>query len=85
MKKANQKKRTDPIDKKQEVQKTNDDRIDQDFPGYPHPPSKEKTIKEQKSNTDEQYSDGSPNAFGESENEDVLRGELDNDNEEKPY
>jgi hypothetical protein len=35
---------TDPIDKKEEVQQSNDQHIDQDFPGYPHHPAKEKTI-----------------------------------------
>ncbi len=99
MKKDNQNKPTDPIDKKEEVQKTKDKRINQDFPGYPHAPSQEKTInpstKEEKAtarlikkekyqdNKDEQESDGSANAFGESEN-DVLRGELDDD-DQKTY
>ena len=91
-------KKTDPIDKKEEVQQTKDEHIDQDFPGYPHSPSREKTInpatKEDKANArlikkenhrdDEQNSDGSANAFGESEN-DVLRGELDDDNKNPPY
>ncbi len=92
-------KKTDPIDKKEEVQETKDEHLDQDFPGYPHPPSQEKTInpvsKEDKSNArlmkkenyengDEQNSDGSANAFGEAEN-DVLRGELDDDNKNPAY
>lgn len=86
-----------PLQNKEEVQKNPDKHIDQDFPGYPHPPSQEKTInpktKEDKAGArlvskenyadDEQISDGSANAFGESEN-DVLRGELDDD-EEKNY
>ena len=38
------KKDTQPIKKKEEVQQSNDERIDQDFPGYPHHPSKDKTI-----------------------------------------
>lgn len=94
-----EKKKTDPIDKKEEVQQTNDEHIDQDFPGYPHPPSQDKTInpvtKQEKANArlikkekyqedDEQNSDGSANAFGEAEH-DVLRGELDDDNENPPY
>jgi hypothetical protein len=33
-----------PIEKKEEVQQSNDEHIDQDFPGFPHDPSKEKTI-----------------------------------------
>jgi hypothetical protein len=86
-----------PLQNKEEVQQNPDKHIDQDFPGYPHPPSQEKTInpktKEDKANArlvkkdkytdDDQDSDGSANAFGESEN-DVLRGELDKD-EEKNY
>ena len=87
-----------PLQQKEEVQKNPDKHIDQDFPGYPHPPSQEKTInpktkedkasanlvkKEKYTGEDEQDSDGSANAFGESEN-DVLRGELDDD-EEKNY
>lgn len=35
---------TDPIRKKKEVQQSNDEHIDQDYPGFPHHPSKEKTI-----------------------------------------
>ena len=92
-------KKNDPIVKKEEVQHSEDEHIDQDFPGYPHPPSQEKTInpatKEDKANAqlikkedykddDEQDSDGSANAFGEAEN-DVLRGELDDDNKNPPY
>ena len=95
MKKANQQQATDPIDKKEEVQKTKDKHITQDFPGYPHAPSQEKTInpktkedqanarlikKEKYNEDDEQSSDGSANAFEQSES-DVLRGELDDDNE----
>jgi hypothetical protein len=30
-----------PIVDKDEIQNTNDERIDEDFPGYPHHPSKE--------------------------------------------
>lgn len=84
-----------PLQNKEEVQKNPDKHIDQDFPGYPHPPSQEKTInpktkedkagarlvkKENDTDDNEQISDGSANAFGESEN-DVLRGELDDDGE----
>ena len=29
------------IDKPEEVQESNDEKIDQDFPGYPHPPAKD--------------------------------------------
>lgn len=71
---------TNPIDSKEEVKETKDKHITQDFPGYPHPPATEKTIKKDKT-SDEQQSDGSANAFSESElDEDVLRGEMDDDN-----
>lgn len=35
---------THPIRKKKEVQESNDEHIDQDFPGYPNHPAKENTI-----------------------------------------
>ncbi len=35
---------THPIDKKEEVRQSNDEHIDQDYPGFPHHPAKEKTI-----------------------------------------
>src|SRR5581483_421070 len=35
---------TDPVDKKEEVQKSKDKHIDQDFEGYPHHPAKENVI-----------------------------------------
>ena len=38
------KKANKPIQKKGEVQQSNDERIDQDFPGFPHPPAKKETI-----------------------------------------
>ena len=38
------KKNTRPIKKNEEVQQSNDERIDQDFPGFPHHPSKKETI-----------------------------------------
>ena len=37
--------RNKPIVKKEEVRKNPDPRIDEDFPGFPHPPSTERTIK----------------------------------------
>jgi hypothetical protein len=37
-------KKTDPIDKKEKVQQSNDKRIDEDFKGYPHNPAKEEVI-----------------------------------------
>ena len=51
---ANKKKgdqQTDPIDKPQEVEKSNDEKIDQDFPSYPHYPAKE-DIMDPKNHTD---------------------------------
>jgi hypothetical protein len=41
-----------PIDRKEEVQQSADQRIDQDFPGYPHNPASEKNINP-KTETDE--------------------------------
>ncbi len=34
-----------PIRRKAQVQQSNDEHIDQDYPGFPDPPSKEKTIR----------------------------------------
>ena len=76
-------KTTDPITKKEEVQKSNDEHIDQDFKGFPNAPAKEEIInpktKEDKlianveKNTqarsfDEAVSDGSGGAFNATEN-----------------
>lgn len=33
--------KTEPMDNEEEVKKSNDEKIDQDFPGYPHYPAKE--------------------------------------------
>ncbi|MBO9592986.1 MAG: hypothetical protein J7599_08755 [Niabella sp.] len=38
-------KTTNPIDKKAEVETSNDPRIDQDMPGFPHHPSSEEDLK----------------------------------------
>jgi len=38
-------KNTDPIDKKEEVQKSKDEHIDQDFENYPHAPAKENVVR----------------------------------------
>lgn len=38
------KKATKPILKKKEVRQSNDERIDQDFPGFPHAPARKDTI-----------------------------------------
>lgn len=37
-------KKTNPIQNKQQVQQSNDNKIDQDFPGFPHGQSKENII-----------------------------------------
>ncbi|MDP4247766.1 MAG: hypothetical protein Q8932_18145, partial [Bacteroidota bacterium] len=56
-----------PIRRKSEVQESNDDRIDEDFPGYPHHPSKEKNINprkdQDKRSRDVDRHNGSANAF----------------------
>jgi hypothetical protein len=63
------KKATKPIRKKEDVQQSNDERIDQDFPGFPHAPAKKETI----------IHNGSANAFkgteysGEDEKEKVKK------------
>ena len=44
MKKDTDKNSNDPIIKKADVQQSNDEHIDQDFPGFPHNPSKESII-----------------------------------------
>ena len=44
MKNNTAKKTTSPIDKKEEVQQSNDKHIDQDFKGYPKSPAKENII-----------------------------------------
>ena len=81
-------KKPDPIKKKKEVEENPDPGIDKDFPGYPHLPAHEKNIhpetEEDEKNADlrEADSDGSPNAFKETEEEpEVLRGELNKDKE----
>jgi len=38
-------KKTDPIDSKHDVEKNPDPKMDEDFPGYPHGPAKDETIK----------------------------------------
>lgn len=42
---SNNSEQTDPINKNQDVQKSEDERIDQDFEGYPGNPSKENIIR----------------------------------------
>lgn len=38
-------KTTNPIDKKKEVEESNDPKITQDLPGFPHHPSSEEDLK----------------------------------------
>lgn len=88
------------IKKKEEVRKNPDKHIDQDFPGFPDSPAREKTINPQTpedavnanlkrknttppSDDDENMSLGSANAFEATENQEVLRAELDNDKKGK--
>ena len=73
--KKNKSATTDPINKKHEVEESNDPHIDQDFEGFPHAPAKEELINPKKkedkltakvikqNNTDEIQSDGSGGAF----------------------
>ncbi|HEY4209673.1 MAG TPA: hypothetical protein VGM31_22765 [Puia sp.] len=63
------KKKTKPIRNKGEVQESNDERIDQDFPGFPHPPSKKESI-------------GSADAFEETENN---RDDADSDEDDDDH
>lgn len=42
----NTNKPTDPIDSKNKVEQSNDPKIDQDVPGYPHKPSTKEELKE---------------------------------------
>ena len=81
---------------KEEVRRNPDEHIDQDFEGFPDSPAREKTINPQteedavnanlkkKDTTDStpKMSLGSADAFEETENKEVLRKELENDQEE---
>jgi len=42
---------TKPIKTKEQVQDSNDEKIDQDFPGFPHAPATENEVKKNKSST----------------------------------
>jgi hypothetical protein len=44
MEKNNTPRKTDSVDKKEEVQKSKDQHIDQDFENYPHQPAKENIV-----------------------------------------
>jgi hypothetical protein len=56
-----------PIRHKEDVQESNDEHIDQDFPGYPHHPSKEKNINpnnaHDRRSADAERHNGSAHAF----------------------
>lgn len=58
---------TRPIRKKEDVAASNDNRIDEDFPGYPHHPANEKNInpktREEKTIADTDRHNGSAGAF----------------------
>lgn len=41
---SRRKKINQPIQQKEQVQQSNDEHIDQDYPGFPHPPAKEQFI-----------------------------------------
>jgi hypothetical protein len=83
--------------KKEEVRRNPDEHIDQDFPGFPDEPARESTInpqtEEDKANANLKKKDttdstpkmslGSADAFEETENKEVLRGELENDDDEE--
>lgn len=79
------------IQHKAEVATNPDKHIDQDFPGFPHAPSSKSTIQPQtkedevnanlKKNDKDTKHVGSANAFEATENDEVLRGELDDDHE----
>ena len=85
------------LTRKEDVSHNKDQHIDQDFPGYPHQPSAEKTInpktEEDKVNAnlktkndpmpEQELSVGSANAFEATEGGEVLREELDDDKDEE--
>jgi len=67
-------KATNPIKEKEDVQSSNDEHIDQDFPGFPHPPAKAK---------DKVIHNGSAGAFEGTENTlDEQDSDEDNDDRE---
>lgn len=60
--------RTDPMDEKQDVRQSNDEKIQQDFPGFPGHPSKPATMSADTSNPEEdrklQETDAAENRTG---------------------
>lgn len=79
-------KKNKPIKEQDDVKQSNDQHIDQDFPGFPNPPSAEKNINPETENEkkeagldiNEERSDGSANAFTTSEN-------MEQDDDDNPY
>lgn len=65
-------KQTRPIEKKEDVQQSNDEHIDQDYPGFPHAPAKEKIIH-----------NGSAGAFEGTENPGRDGSDSDEDNDDE--
>jgi hypothetical protein len=64
--------KTQPITNREDLAGSNDNRIDEDFPGYPHHPSTEKVIhptnKEERKSAGLDRHNGSAGAFDASEN-----------------
>lgn len=72
--------KTKPIRSKEEVATHPDPRIDQDFPGFPHPPSQEKIITPQNGedkDTASSYDKKDATKKKKTGNDEVLRKELD--------
>lgn len=71
---------TDPVDKKEEVKKSKDKHIDQDFEGYPHPPAKENVIhpkteeelRSAGSGDEEEFTHVKPEEKDDNENEEIF-------------
>ena len=76
------KKKANPIEKKEEIKKNPDPKIDQDFEGYPHGPAKNETIKpktsQQKKTADLENKDGEKN-FNNNDKEHLETDEQDSD------
>lgn len=72
--------KTQPIRNKEQVQESKDEHIDQDFPGYPHNPSRENIIDPK---TPEEHSTANP---GKKDSTEKKRNRLMGKNKkEKPY
>jgi hypothetical protein len=70
------KKQTNPISKKEEIKNNPDNKIDEDFEGYPHGPAKDETIKprtkQQKETADLDNKDGEKRSSGHSRKKTVI-------------